>query len=82
MRRSADAAGIRPGDVLLRIGDREYVPPDATPLALGESYDLTVRRHGSTASAHVTIPGSKEQKRPIVVPERVVTHRSWATEPD
>jgi C-terminal processing protease CtpA/Prc len=71
---AADAAGIRPGDVLLRIGDKEYIPPDATPFALGDTYDLTVRRaDGSTASARVTIPGSKEKKRPIVVPERVVT---------
>jgi C-terminal processing protease CtpA/Prc len=70
----AEAAGIRPGDVLLRIGEKEYVPPDATPFALGETYDLTVRRaDGSTSSARLTIPGSKEKKRPIVIPERVVT---------
>ncbi|MCC6779569.1 MAG: hypothetical protein IT537_23560 [Hyphomicrobiales bacterium] len=69
----ADAAGIRPGDVLLRIGEKEYIPPDATPFALGESYDLTVRRRdGSTATPRLTIPGSKEKKRPMVVPERVV----------
>ncbi len=70
----AEAAGIRPGDVLLRIGEKEYVPPDATPFALGETYELTVRRaDGSTSNARLTIPGSKEKKRPIVVPERVVT---------
>lgn len=70
----ADAAGIRPGDVLLKIGDKEYVPPDATPFALGESYDLMVRRgDGSTARARLTVPGSNEKKRPMVVPDRVVT---------
>lgn len=70
----AEAAGIRPGDVLLRIGEKEYVPPDATPFTLGETYDLTVRRaDGSTSNARLTIPGSKEKKRPIVIPERVVT---------
>jgi C-terminal processing protease CtpA/Prc len=70
----ADAAGIRPGDVLLKIGDKDFIPPDATPFALGQTYDLTVRRaNGSTAAVRVTIPGSKEKQRPIVVPEQVVT---------
>jgi C-terminal processing protease CtpA/Prc len=70
----AEAAGIRPGDVLLKIGDKDFVPPDATPFALGHTYDLTVRRaNGSTSVVQVTIPGSKEKQRPIVVPERVVT---------
>lgn len=70
----AEAAGIRPGDVLLKIGDKDYVPPDATPFALGESYDLTVRRaDGATSTARLTVPGSKEKNRPMVVPDRVVT---------
>jgi C-terminal processing protease CtpA/Prc len=70
----ADAAGVRPGDVLLTIGGKEYIPPAATPFALGETYDLTVRRaDGSTAAARLTVPGSSEKKRPMVVPERVVT---------
>lgn len=70
----AEVAGIRPGDVLLKIGDKDYVPPEATPFTLGESYDLTVRRRdGSTSSIRVTVPGSKEKQRPIVVPDRVVT---------
>jgi C-terminal processing protease CtpA/Prc len=71
---AAEAAGIKPGDVLLKIGDREFVPPDATPFGLGQSYDLTIRRaDGATATVRVDIPGSKEKQRPIVVPDRVVT---------
>jgi carboxyl-terminal processing protease len=70
----ADGAGIRPGDVLLKIGEKDYAPPEAMPFALGVTYDLTVRRpNGSTARAQLTIPGSSEKKRPMVVPERVVT---------
>lgn len=71
---AAEAAGIRPGDVLLKIGNEEFVPPDATPFSLGESYDLTIRRaDGATAIVRVDIPDSKDKQRPIVVPERVVT---------
>ena len=71
---AAEMAGIRPGDVLLKIGNKEFVPPDATPFGLGESYDLTIRRaDGATSMVRVDIPGSREKQRPIVVPERVVT---------
>ena len=67
-------AGIQSGDVLLKIGDAEVVPPQAMPFMLGETYRLTVRKaDGRTVAATLTIPGSKEKQRPIVVPEQVVT---------
>jgi carboxyl-terminal processing protease len=70
----AELAGIRRGDVLLKIGGKDYMPPDATPFALGESYDMTVRRaDGSTSTVRLKVPGSREKQRPIVVPGRVVT---------
>src|SRR5262249_2583245 len=72
----AAGAGIGPGDILLAIGDRELVPPAAMPFQLGESYTLTVRKpDGSTMCPILAIPGSKEKKRPIVVPDQVVTAR-------
>jgi carboxyl-terminal processing protease len=70
----AAQAGIRSGDVLLKVGDRELLPPEATPFVLGETYTFTLRRSDrSTTAATLTIPGSKEKQRPIVVPEKVVT---------
>jgi C-terminal processing protease CtpA/Prc len=70
----AAQAGIRSGDVLLTINEKELIPPDAIPFVLGETYTLTVRStHGSTVRPTLTIPGSKERKRPIVVPDQVVT---------
>jgi carboxyl-terminal processing protease len=75
----AAAAGISPGDVLLAIGEQEVIPPTAIPVRLGESYDLTIRRaDGSTSRPTLAIPGSKEKKRPIVVPDQVVTARKLA----
>jgi C-terminal processing protease CtpA/Prc len=70
----AARAGIRPGDVLLTIDDKEFRPPDVTPFALGRTYTCTVRTSdGATKRMTLTIPGSKEKKRPIVVPDQVVT---------
>ena len=70
----AAQAGVRSGDILLRINDKELIPPDAVPFVLGETYTLTLRRRaGSTVSPTLSIPGSKERKRPIVVPAQVVT---------
>jgi carboxyl-terminal processing protease len=70
----AAQAGIRSGDVLLKVGDRELLPPEAMPFVLGETYTFTLRRSDrSTTTATLTIPGSKEKQRPIVVPEKVVT---------
>jgi C-terminal processing protease CtpA/Prc len=70
----AAQAGIQPGDVLLTIGDKEFRPPEATPFALGQTYTFTVRKSdGTTTRTTLTVPGSKEKQRPIVVPDQVVT---------
>ncbi len=69
----AAQAGIRPGDILLAVDEKELVPPEAIPFILGGSYTFTVRRaDGSTVRPTLTIPGSKEKHRPIVVPDQVV----------
>lgn len=72
----AAAVGIESGDVLLSVNDQELIPPAATPFRLGESYTLTVRKpDGSTTRSILAIPGSREKKRPIVVPDQVVSAR-------
>jgi C-terminal processing protease CtpA/Prc len=69
----AAQAGIQSGDVLLKVGERDLVPPEAMPFVLGETYTFTLRRSDqSTSTATLTIPGSKEKQRPIVVPDKVV----------
>ena len=71
---AAALAGIRPGDILLTVNDKEAVPPDGMPFQLGQSYTFTIRRpNGATDRPTLTIPGSKEKQRPIVVPDQVVT---------
>lgn len=70
----AAQAGIRPGDILLTVSDKELVPPEPATFALGRDYAVTIRRtDGSTTRSTLAVPGSKEKKRPIVIPDQVVT---------
>ena len=72
----AAAVGIESGDVLLAVDDQELVPPSAIPFRLGQSYTIAVRKpDGSTKRSTLAIPGSREKKRPIVVPDQVVSAR-------
>src|SRR5262245_14969392 len=72
----AAAVGIESGDVLLAIDGQELLPPAAIPFRLGHSYMIDVRKpDGSTARSTLAIPGSREKKRPIVVPDQVVSAR-------
>ncbi|MGH9162643.1 MAG: S41 family peptidase, partial [Vicinamibacteraceae bacterium] len=72
----AAAAGISPGDILVAVGEQELIPPASVPFQLGESYTLTIRKaDGSTSRPTLAIPGSHEKKRPIVVPDQVVSAR-------
>ena len=72
----AAGAGIKPGDVLLSVRGQELVPPQVTPFALGERYEVVLRRpDGSTVSPTLDIPRPKDKGRPLVVPDQVVTAR-------
>lgn len=67
-------AGIRPGDILLTIDGQEFRPPQAMPFALAQTYTFEIRRaDGTTTRTTLTVPGSKEKQRPIVVPDQIVT---------
>jgi carboxyl-terminal processing protease len=66
-------AGIQPGDTLLAVDDKDVAPPEGTAFTLGRSYTLTIRRaDGSTLRPTLTVPGSREKQRPIIVPDVVV----------
>lgn len=71
---AAAAGGVRPGDILLAIGGKEFTPPQAMPFVLGEQYRVSVRRSdGSTADVTLAVPSPKNKKQPVVVPDQVVS---------
>ena len=72
----AAQAGVETGDVLLAVDEKDVAPPTAMPFMLGQTYAFTVRKSDqSTATITLTIPGSHDKKRPLVVPDQVVTSR-------
>jgi carboxyl-terminal processing protease len=72
----AQLAGIQPGDILLRLGDREIVPPESPWFAMGSANSITVAKpDGSTATFTLSVPMPKSLKPPVVVPRTVSFRR-------
>lgn len=69
-------AGIKPGDVLLKLNSEEVIPPKVASFNLAMDHVATIRRtDGSTAEVQVSVPASQSKKRPLIVPTQVVTSR-------
>ncbi len=66
-------AGVQPGDVLLKIGDRAITPPEQPEFGLGESTSMTVRkRDGKTVRVPLELPGLKSKRIAISTPQPVL----------
>lgn len=64
---AAFKAGIVPGDVLLRVGESDIVPPELPLFPLGEAVPVDIcRRDGSRERLTVTVPKSKTKERPLI----------------
>lgn len=69
-------AGIKPGDVLLKLNSEEVIPPKVASFALAMDHDATIRRtDGTTMNVRISVPASQSKKRPLIVPTQVVTSR-------
>ena len=65
-------AGVRPGDLLVGIGEREIQPPEDLMFSVGQSAELTIERlHGEHARIAVQLPMPKSKKHPVTAPEAV-----------
>jgi carboxyl-terminal processing protease len=72
----AYAAGIRPGDLLCGIGEREIRPPEDLMFSVGQSADLTVEKlNGRQERVSVQLPMPKSKKHPVTAPEAVHSER-------
>jgi carboxyl-terminal processing protease len=72
----AARAAIEPGDALLQLDGEELFPPKLPSFELASTHQLLIRkRNGDTTSLSISIPPSASKKRPLVVPDQVVTSR-------
>jgi carboxyl-terminal processing protease len=72
----AHLVGIQPGDVLLRVGNREVVPPESPWFTMGSANSVTVAKpDGRSATFTVAVPLPKSMKPPVVIPRTVVSSR-------
>jgi C-terminal processing protease CtpA/Prc len=73
---AASLAGIGPGDILLRVGAEEIIPPIHPTFAMGETTELTVLAvDGEVRTRSVTVARPKGKKLHFVEPELVVGNR-------
>jgi carboxyl-terminal processing protease len=72
----AHSAGIRPGDLLLRNGERDIRPPDDLTFSVGESASLLIEKlHGGQQTVKVQLPMPKSKTHPVTAPEAVQAER-------
>jgi carboxyl-terminal processing protease len=70
---AASLAAIEPGDVLLRVGAEEIIPPAHPAFAMGETTELTVlTADGEVRTKSVTVARPKGKKLHFVEPKLVV----------
>jgi carboxyl-terminal processing protease len=69
-------AGIQAGDVLLQLNKEEIIPPKAATFSLAADHETVIRKvDGTTAVVRLSVPASQSKKRPLIVPDQVVTSR-------
>ena len=73
---AASVAAIEPGDILLRVGTKEIIPPTHPTFAMGETTELTVlTADGTVRTRSVTVARPKGKKLHYVEPKLVVGNR-------
>ncbi len=67
----AAVAGIRPGDVLISIGDRELFPPQKPAFSMGQTHDVAVQTISGRMRLAISAPDVKHKENPCAVPDTV-----------
>jgi C-terminal processing protease CtpA/Prc len=73
----AAKAGIRPGDILIAVNGREYVPPQHPIFAVGSEVEIEVETAAGRVTRTVAIPRIKAKwnQLPKVEPEPIVSQK-------
>ena len=69
----AYVAGLRPGDILLQIGDQELRPPAPPIFPVGTDSQIVFRnRKGDSVNLTLHVQSPRSKNRPIIVPKSVL----------
>jgi carboxyl-terminal processing protease len=72
----AHVAGLRPGDILLQIGNQELRPPAPPIFPVGTDSQITFRnRKGDNVNLTLRVPSPRSKNRSIIVPKSVLCSR-------
>ncbi len=69
----AHVAGLRPGDILLQIRNRDLKPPEPPIFPVGDDSQYVVQKpDGKRVMGTLQVPSPKSKSRPVIVPKAVL----------
>ena len=69
----AHAAGLRPGDILLQVRNRELRPPEPPVFPIGDDSQYAVQKpDGKRILGTLSVPSPRSKRHPVTVPQAVV----------
>jgi C-terminal processing protease CtpA/Prc len=69
----AHVVGLRPGDILLQLRNRELMPPDPPIFPVGEDSQYAVQKpDGKRVVGNLNVPSPKSKTHPVIVPKAVL----------
>jgi len=67
----AHAAGLRPGDILLQIRNKELMSPEPPIFPVGEDSQYAVQKpDGKRIVGNLIVPSPRSKSHPVIVPKR------------
>src|SRR5207245_7305491 len=69
----AHAAGLRPGDILLQVRNKELIPPEPPIFPVGEDSQYAVQKpDGKRVEGNLIVPSPRSKSHPVIVPKAVL----------
>src|SRR5258707_3966075 len=69
----AHAAGLRPGDILLQVRNKELMPPEPPIFPVGEDSQYAVQKpDGKRVEGNLVVPSPRSNSHPVIVPKAVL----------
>lgn len=67
----AATAGVKPADILLRIGNHEILSSEKPVFAMGQTHEVLIERAGQRMLVSISAPEAKHKENPCALPQAV-----------